>query len=198
MAGRKQFDVGEALERAMKAFWEHGYADASVDVLGTATGLSRSSLYGAFGGKDALFSQALDRYSAIFGDRYDQALADHAGDPVAAVEAFFEVTLQRIADPGVPVGCLIAQSAAQVSTLSARSRAHVRALVDGQRTRIRRALGSADRQVPRLDEVAEFVVAVNQSLAVMSRAGTESDRLRAVARIACDAVEAALRTSPIA
>jgi AcrR family transcriptional regulator len=195
MAGRKQFDVEDALDRAMRAFWARGYAEASLDVLGTATGLSRSSLYGAFGGKDELFRHALTRYSGIFGSRFDQALAEHADDPRAAIEAFFEVTLQRIADPDVPAGCLIAQSAAQSATLSDQSRARVQALLDAQRIRVRRALGSADRHIPRLDELAEFVVAVNQSLAVMSLAGTQPAGLRAVAGIACDAVESAVRVA---
>lgn len=35
-----------------------------------------------------------------------------------------------------------------------------------------------------LDELATFVIAVNQSLAVLSRAGTSDAELRAVARLA--------------
>lgn len=88
-----------------------GYADASLDALGSATGLGRGSLYGTFGTKDALFRQCLDRYASIYGAQYAPALTAHPGDPARAVEAFLDVTLSRIADPSVPVGCLIAQSA---------------------------------------------------------------------------------------
>ncbi|MFI0786023.1 TetR/AcrR family transcriptional regulator [Streptomyces lydicus] len=188
MAGRKQFEVGAALDQAMRVFWQRGYADASLDALGSATGLGRGSLYGTFGNKDALFRQCLDRYAALHGTRYEQALAAHPGDPVRSVNAFFDVTLDRIADPEVPTGCLIAQSAAQSPTLKEENRVRVRGLLDAQHRRVREALtdSAADPRV--LDELATYVVAVNQSLAVLSRAGTPDPELRAVARLACTTV----------
>ncbi|CAL9285236.1 hypothetical protein [Streptomyces sp. SudanB182_2057] len=48
---------------------------------------------------------------------------------------------------------------------------------------------------PSLDELATFVVAVNQSLAVLSRAGTPDSELRSVARLACSTVANALTPS---
>ncbi|MFE7639054.1 TetR/AcrR family transcriptional regulator, partial [Kitasatospora sp. NPDC057518] len=188
MSGRKQFDVGEALDRAMRVFWQRGYADASLDALGSATGLGRGSLYGTFGSKDALFHQCLDRYAALYGARYEQAFAAHPGDPVRAVEAFFDVVLDRIADPSVPAGCLVAQSAAQSPTLTEESGARVRGLLDLQHRRVRAALADSPADARTLDELATFVVAVNQSLAVLSRAGTPDAELRSVARLACATV----------
>jgi AcrR family transcriptional regulator len=220
MSGRKQFDVTLALDRAMRVFWERGYADASLDALGAATGLGRGSFYGAFGSKDALFRQCLDRYAATYGARYEHALGAHPGEPVRAVEAFFDVVLARIADPALPAGCLIAQSAAQAPTLREENAARVRALLDAQRARVRAALadtttaaGAADTadagsttatdapDPETLDDLACYVVAVNQSLAVLSRAGTAPADLRAVARLACTTVadtlaRASARPSP--
>lgn len=184
MSGRKQFDVGAALDQAMRVFWQRGYAEASLDALGSATGLGRGSLYGAFGSKDALFRQCLDRYASIYGAQFEQALTAHPGDPVRAVEAFFDVVLNRIADPSVPVGCLIAQSAAQSPTLKEENSTHVRGLLDLQRQRVRTALADSSADSRTLDELAAFVVAVNQSLAVLSRAGASDAELRSVARLA--------------
>ncbi|WP_274911458.1 TetR/AcrR family transcriptional regulator [Streptomyces sp. WZ-12] len=189
MAGRKQFDVDEALERSMRVFWERGYADTSLDLLGSATGLGRGSLYGTFGSKDTLFRKCLDRYGATYGERYERALATHPGDPVRAMRAFFDVTLERIADASVPDSCLLAQSAAQSATLDAESQGRIRALLGAQRERVRAALaplpgvGGAE-----LDDLALYLVGVNQSLAVLSRAGTSPAELSAVARIACGTV----------
>ncbi|MFB8272120.1 TetR/AcrR family transcriptional regulator [Streptomyces sp. NPDC055955] len=188
MSGRKQFDTSAALDQAMRVFWQRGYADASLDALGSATGLGRGSLYGAFGNKDALFGKCLDRYASIYGAQYEQALASHSGDPVRAVEAFFDVILGRIADPSVPVGCLIVQSAAQSMTLKEESGAQVRGLLDMQRQRVRAALEDSSVDSRTLDELATFVVAVNQSLAVLSRAGTSGAELRSVTRLACTTV----------
>ncbi|MFE7590679.1 TetR/AcrR family transcriptional regulator [Kitasatospora sp. NPDC057512] len=188
MSGRKQFDVEAALDQAMRVFWQRGYADASLDALGSATGLGRGSLYGTFGSKDALFHQCLDHYAALYGARYEQAFAAHPGDPVRAVEAFFDVVLDRIADPSVPAGCLVAQSAAQSPTLTEESGARVRGLLDLQRRRVRAALADSPADARTLDELATFVVAVNQSLAVLSRAGTPDAELRSVTRLACATV----------
>ncbi|MFE4516217.1 TetR/AcrR family transcriptional regulator [Kitasatospora sp. NPDC056783] len=188
MSGRKQFDVEAALDQAVRVFWERGYADASLEVLGSATGLGRGSLYGTFGSKDALFHQCLDRYAAVYDERYERALTAHPGEPVRAVEAFFDAVLARIADPSVPTGCLVAQSAAQSPALTEASGARVRDLLALQRRRIRAALADSPADARTLDELAAFVVAVNQSLAVLSRAGTPDAELRSVARLACTTV----------
>ena len=73
---------------------------------------------------------------------------------------------------------------------------HVQALLDAQRRRVRRALGPEDVHDPALDELTEFVVAVNQSPAVMSRASTPIADLRAVVRIACSAGRSVLSSTP--
>ncbi|WP_051581514.1 TetR/AcrR family transcriptional regulator [Pseudonocardia acaciae] len=176
----------------MRVFWQRGYTEASLELLAEATGLGRGSLYGTFGSKDALFRASLDRYAAIYGARYDSALRSRPDDPAAAVEAFFDVILDRIADPAVPDGCLMVQSAAQAPVLDADSRDRVRALLDTQRRRVRAALAASGLDDRELDDLAGYVVAVNHSLAVLSRAGTPMADLRAVARIAGTTVADAL------
>jgi AcrR family transcriptional regulator len=195
MSGRKQFDVDKALDKAMAVFWQHGYADASLDLLSTATGLGRGSLYGAFGGKDALFRRALDQYSATYGARYEDALTAHPGDPVRAIEAFFEIILARIDDPAVPKGCLIAQSAIQSAVLTSDSATHVRRLLDLQHARIRAALDDPHADPATLDDLATYIVAVNQSLAVLSRASASDSELRAVVRLTCETVSSRLTSA---
>jgi AcrR family transcriptional regulator len=56
------FDADRALDRAMHVFWRQGYEGASLSELTRAMGINRPSLYAAFGGKEALFRKALDRY----------------------------------------------------------------------------------------------------------------------------------------
>ncbi|MFF3748722.1 TetR/AcrR family transcriptional regulator [Streptomyces kronopolitis] len=192
MAGRKQFDVDEAVRRAMAVFWQRGYADTSLDLLGAATGLGRGSLYGTFGGKDSLFRRCLDRYAATYGDRYDRALTSYPDDPARAIGAFFDVTLDRLADRSVPDGCLLAQSATQSATLQPETRSHVQALLADQWARVRAALTTPGADPRALDDLATYVVAVTQSLAVLSRAGTPLPDLRAVTRLARTTVSTAL------
>jgi len=188
MSGRKQFDVDAALERAMTAFWEGGFAATSLDTLTTVTGLGRGSLYGAFGSKDALFRSALQRYADRYGERFDTALERRRKDPVAAIRAFLGVTLDRIADPSVPTGCLLAQSTSEAPVLSPESRDLVRVLLARQHDRVRSVLLSAGLRRAKADELTSLVVAVNQSLGVLSRAGSPAGELRSVVRATCAAV----------
>ncbi|GAA2597710.1 TetR/AcrR family transcriptional regulator [Winogradskya consettensis] len=190
MAGRKQFDVGTALEAAMIQFWRAGHADTSVDDLSRVTGLNRSSLYSSFGGKDALFLRCLDRYVTRYGERFDAALADAGDQPVAGVRAFFEVTLERIADPALPDGCLVAQTAMAIPSLSPAVAERAQQAVGIQQTRLRAALTTMPDQTAEV--YAVHVAAVNQSLAVMSRTGASAAQLRAIVSVTLDALENAI------
>lgn len=192
MAGRKQFDGEVVLDAAMVQFWRDGYADTSVDDLSRATGLNRSSLYSSLGDKESLYLRCLDRYATRYGDRYDQALSGAAEEPLRAVRAFFDVTLRRIADPGLPDGCLIAQTAMAIPALSpAIAERAVRAL-DTQRARLRAALTAAKLPTREADDFAVHLAAVNQSMAVMSRAGASRRQLRAIVDVSLGALAQAL------
>ncbi|MGD6747571.1 TetR/AcrR family transcriptional regulator [Streptomyces sp. BH106] len=192
MAGKKQFDVGVVLDAAMVQFWRAGHADTSVDDLSRATGLNRSSLYSSFGDKDALYLRCLDRYAARYGGRYDQALSCAAEEPLQAVRAFFEVTLERIADPDVPDGCLIAQTAMASPVLGPAIAARAGEALGLQLARLRTALGAAELAEGEADDFAVHLAAVNQSLAVMSRAGSSRKQLRAIVDISVGALSHAL------
>lgn len=193
MAGKKQFDVDTALDAAMVQFWRAGYADTSLDDLTRATGLNRSSIYSSFGDKDSLYLRCLDRYAARYGERYDRALAGASGEPLRALQAFFEVTLQRIADPDVPDGCLVAQAAMATPVLSPAIAARVIEAVGLQRARLRAALNAAELAEGDAENYAAHLTAVNHSLAVMSRAGAGQRELRAIVEISLGALAQVLR-----
>ncbi|MBB5067774.1 AcrR family transcriptional regulator [Saccharopolyspora gloriosae] len=196
MAGRKQFDVDVALDGAMHVFWEHGYAEASLSRLLAATGLGRGSLYSTFGSKEQLFRLSLHRYAELFGSRLSHALRAHPDDPVAAIRAFYDAVLERLAEPEVPAGCLITRLAAETAELDDPVRDAVGNALDGQRAEVRAALRPAEgtSSVTELDDLALYVSAVNQSLTVLHLAGTPLADLRTVADMAHSHVAAALRT----
>lgn len=58
----REFCVEEALAAALRIFWKHGYEGASLTELTQAMGITRPSLYAAFGNKEALFRKAFDLY----------------------------------------------------------------------------------------------------------------------------------------
>jgi len=63
-AGRpREFDIDEALDKAMHLFWEQGYDGTSLAELATLMGITKPSLYAAFNDKQSLFEAALAHYS---------------------------------------------------------------------------------------------------------------------------------------
>jgi TetR/AcrR family transcriptional repressor of nem operon len=64
MARPRSFDPDEVLDLARDVFWKNGFQSTSLDDITAATGLSKPSLYAAFGDKNALFLNILGRYHA--------------------------------------------------------------------------------------------------------------------------------------
>jgi TetR/AcrR family transcriptional regulator, copper-responsive repressor len=62
MGRPKTFSREEVLAKAVPVFWEHGFADTSVQELERATGVNKSGLYAEFAGKEDLFLHALHYY----------------------------------------------------------------------------------------------------------------------------------------
>lgn len=58
----REFDPEQALAKALRVFWQHGYEGTSMAELTDAMGITKPSLYACFGNKEALFKRALDLY----------------------------------------------------------------------------------------------------------------------------------------
>lgn len=103
------FDTDEALQRAMLVFWKQGYEGASLTDLTTAMGITKTSMYAAFGNKEQLFRKALERYTegpAAYGVR---ALEEPTARAVAT--AFLAAAVRTTTQPECPAGCLGVQGA---------------------------------------------------------------------------------------
>ncbi len=125
MARPREFEPDIALERALQAFWAKGYKATSLDNQCIATGLSRSSLYAAFGGKRALLHRSLARYEEAAVARITAALEKPL--PVReAVAGFVDELIERIvASPG-RAGCFIGNCAAELAGQDRATAARVR------------------------------------------------------------------------
>lgn len=62
MSRTPSFDSDVVVRAARALFWQSGYEGASIPALEEATGLSRSSIYNAFGSKRGLFDAAVRSY----------------------------------------------------------------------------------------------------------------------------------------
>ena len=63
MGRPRNFETDSVVERAMEAFWTHGYANTSPAQLAEATGIGKGSLYNTFGSKRELFDRAFALYA---------------------------------------------------------------------------------------------------------------------------------------
>jgi AcrR family transcriptional regulator len=103
------FDIDDALDRAMRVFWEQGYEGASLADLTAAMGITKTSMYAAYGNKEQLFRRAVERYAEGPARYATRALEEPTARAVA--EAFLRGAVDTTTPPDGPAGCLSVQGA---------------------------------------------------------------------------------------
>jgi AcrR family transcriptional regulator len=100
----REFCVDEALAQALRVFWEKGYEGTSLNDLTEAMGITRPSLYAAFGNKDSLFRKALDLYEREKLAYIRQALDQPTARLVA--ETMLRGSVDNVMSCEQPHGCM--------------------------------------------------------------------------------------------
>jgi AcrR family transcriptional regulator len=100
----RSFDEDQAIDAAMRVFWEKSFEGTTMTDLTDATGLSRSSIHAAFGSKEGLFLKAVERYRSEQMGHIPKALAEPTLP--RAIEALFRGMVNALSRPGNPKGCL--------------------------------------------------------------------------------------------
>ena len=187
MARPREFEADVALERAMQAFWVKGYKATSLGDLCHATGLSRSSLYAAFGGKRALLHRSLARYEEETIARIARALSKPL--PIReAIAGFVGEMIERIvAGPG-RAGCFIGNCAAEFAGTDRVTLARVRQSLARIEGAFCEALSRAQARgeiVPDADvaSLARFLVAGIQGLRLVGKANPDRVVLEGIAAV---------------
>ena len=114
MPWEKSYDETSVLEAAMRAFWAHGYQGTSMNDLIKATGINRGSMYTAFSSKHDLFMQALHYYDEVYRARHLEQI-EKDNSPLEAILAAFESAACKPADKETPWGCLLVNTALELS-----------------------------------------------------------------------------------
>lgn len=114
MPWEKNFDVEQALNRAMEAFWARGYEATSIQDLVNATGVNRASLYATYGDKREIFFASLKKYDSSI--RKKMLLELSNGDsPREAIEAVFDKFISQSSNANANWGCLITNTALELA-----------------------------------------------------------------------------------
>ena len=109
MGRPRTFDRELAVDQALHLFWQHGYDATSLAQLkaGLGGGISAPSFYAAFGSKEALFDECVQRYLATYA-RVTECLWDENLLPRKAVETALRQSARMQCDDGHPKGCMVA------------------------------------------------------------------------------------------
>ena len=176
----REFCVDYALAQALRVFWSKGYDNASLSDLTEAMGITRPSLYAAFGNKESLFRKALDLYEREKLAYIGKALAKPTARQVA--ETMLRGAVENMTGCDQPHGCLrvITEAAAGPDAqpvrdeLLERGKVIHRAIVE----RFKRA--QADGDLPPqidVDGLADLLKALFQGLSVQATHGATREEL---------------------
>jgi AcrR family transcriptional regulator len=178
----REFDVEEALAAALRVFWEKGYDGASLTDLTDAMGITRPSLYAAFGNKEALFKRALDLY-----ETEKLAYVRGALDAPTArgmAQRMLDGTIANITSE-CP-GCLGVIASVSCSGVDSPIREDVRCRARSSRgamvERMQQAIDEGEFTQPVTAEaMTQYLMAVLQGLSVQAGAGASREQLQQVA-----------------
>ena len=176
----REFCVDQALAAALRVFWSKGYEGASLTDLTDAMGVTRPSLYAAFGNKEALFRKALDLYEREKLEYTRAALQQPTARAVA--EYLMRGALESQTGNSEPHGCLGVISSmacgAEAESIKAevvrrRASSH-RAVVE--RFERAKAEGDLPAQVD-VEGLTSYLFAILQGMAVQAGSGATREEL---------------------
>ncbi|MEJ8292216.1 TetR/AcrR family transcriptional regulator [Delftia tsuruhatensis] len=197
MAGRpREFDRDQALERAMLAFWRRGYEGTSMADLVQALGIASARIYAAFGSKQDLFREAVQRYEAGDGGFADRAMAQEprVRDALARV---LRDAVATYTDDAHPLGCMVVTAAtncaeeneAVAAWLAEHRRQRTQSLID----RLQRALDEGElRAGTDVQALGDFYATQLHGISVQARDGVPRQRLLAAVQTALLLLDTAL------
>jgi AcrR family transcriptional regulator len=176
----REFCVDYALAQALRVFWSKGYEAASLTDLTEAMGITRPSLYAAFGNKESLFRKALDLYESEKLAYVGKALSEPTARGVA--EAMLRGAVEAMTGEGDPHGCLrvIATATCGDEAQSVREELDARGNVIRQTIVERFARARAEGDLPThidVEGITDLLKALLQGISLQAAAGASREEL---------------------
>lgn len=169
----RSFDREQALERAMEVFWRKGYEATSIHDLTDAMGINPPSLYAAFGDKEKLYLEAVEKYMDCRREKATCAFAEEA-TARASIERVLRDAANELSRPGSPKGCMLTLSAAHCDSPELQHELASRRAAMKRRLRDRIDRGVTEGDVPSGTDtaaLADFYGAIFAGMAMQARDG---------------------------
>jgi AcrR family transcriptional regulator len=187
-AGRPTgFDTERALDAAMRLFWERGYEGTSMAELSEKMGIHPSSIYAAFGDKQALFALAAQRYADVPAQYMVRALEQPTLR--AFILAAFDNTVEFLAAKDHPSSCFTLTAAIACGVDRECAKALMREMRLKNEAAIKARLLKARKagEFPReenVDDYTRYLSSLLSGLAVQAANGSTRAELRRTAEMA--------------
>lgn len=181
------FDKSAALEAAMLLFWERGFEGTSMAGLTQAMGLSPSSIYAAFGDKQALFSLAVKRYMDSRAQYATKALEEPTLEKV--LRALFDNTVAFLTTPGHPPTCMTLAGVMGCSVDAAPARDLMTEIRKQNEAAMRERFQQARKsgELPKgikVDDYTRYLSSILAGLSIQAANGSTKAELKRTARMA--------------
>ncbi|WP_405914870.1 TetR/AcrR family transcriptional regulator [Streptomyces sp. NBC_00728] len=111
MARTREFDIDQAVDRAMDLFWRRGYAETSLPDLLKELSIGSGSFYAAFGSKEELYLRTLERYTTLQGSSLEKIFEETAELRPAVRLMLASMIEADLAEP--TRGCLVVNASTQ-------------------------------------------------------------------------------------
>ncbi len=184
----REFDVDEALDKAIRVFCERGYHATSIGDLAEAMELTQGSIYKAFKDKRAVFIAAFDRNKAVRNGRLARAIeAGETGlERIRKALAFYAESSHGA--EGVQ-GCLVVGSAAELAIFDEEVAQRVEASFERNETLMAELIrqGQADGSISAgIDSraTARLMLCLLQGMRVVGKTGRTRAEMAAVVEVA--------------
>ncbi|MEO1401508.1 MAG: TetR/AcrR family transcriptional regulator [Cyanobacteria bacterium J06635_1] len=191
MGRPRKFDSNQVLDIALKHFWTEGYTAVRLDDICHEAGITKPSLYNAFGDKNALYEATLKRYEALFQARVMAALAS-ATSAEDAIKQYLYETVSILTDPALPKGCLRVKTLAECAT----THPELVRVACQQRDRSLKAVAAMlieySQSSEKANELAELIVVLSDGLAASTQTDQSFQSLQRTVDLAYEAVKALL------
>lgn len=180
----REYDEGRALEAAAQVFWTQGLSGSSLDDLSSAMGMSRPSIYNAFGNKEALYRRALLHFGEGMEAAFELTMLGER-DIRVALTGFYRAALSTYTSGDLPRGCMVMSTAAVAATCHPEVQADLLAVIRTLDRKIAKRLRQAvdDGQLPSsFDAAGRAAIAqgILHTLSLRARAGEPVRRLRRI------------------
>lgn len=187
MGRPREFCTDQALFKALQVFWRRGFEGTSLTDLTEAMGITRPSLYAAFGNKEDLFRKALDLYDEVYLGFTRDALKEPTAR--AVVERILKGFAEVATDDEHPPGCLGTNGALACSEAAEPIREELvkrrNAFELALRRRIEKAkLAGELPQDAHPGDLARYVMTLTQGMAVQGASGVTRQALQRVIGVA--------------